>query len=196
MPTAKTWCHCWNDRTPSMSHFLTTLKAMESSVLRVTEESSNWVPTWPDADVVIIPGIPGWSYPADEDKLQSPYPTTTIDMAKILRSEGLTVEHALPRGERQEISLKAAEYWLPVLVFSEAVNTTDDLPLAVDLLIGAITKLLGALLLRRPRLNVRFGQGQPDGTVDFFEAHGDADSVFTAMRTYEEARISNRKKQS
>lgn len=165
---------------------------MESSKLRVIEESSSWDPTWPDADVVIIPGIPGWSYPDDKDELRNPYPTTTTDIAKMLRLEGLTVEHALARSERQEIGLKAAEWWLPVLVFAVdvAANTSGTL------LAAAVTRLFGPLALRRSRLHVRFGQHQRGGTVNYFEAHGEADKVLTAMRTYGEVRNSKRKKRA
>jgi hypothetical protein len=85
------------------------------------------------------------------------------------------------------VSLNAAEYWVPVLVSEVGANTTGDL------LATAITPLFGAGLLRRSRLHVRYGHQRPDGTVDFFEAHGDAEKVIEAIRAQGSKRDGRRK---
>lgn len=151
---------------------------MDTSDFRLTEEQRAGEPTWPVADVVVLPGLPGWRYSGDDDRLTNPIPTTTTDIVKVLRSDGLTVEHAVQRGDRQEVSLNAAEYWVPVMVFAVDVGANT----AGDLLAAAITRLFGRPLLRRSRLHVRYGQRRPGGSVDFFEAHGDAEKVIEAIR--------------
>ncbi len=149
-------------------------------MLRTAEETLREDRSWPNADVVVLPGLTGWTYSKDDEELLNPYPTTTTDMVKTLRAKGLKVEHAIPRENRQEVSLNAAEYWVPVLVFAAdvAANTSGEV------LAAAVMKLFGASSLRRSRLHVRFGQTRPDGTVDFFEAHGDAEKVLEAVRTH------------
>ena len=149
---------------------------MELPALRRVEESGRWNPAWPDADVVVLPGLPGWSGTA-HDRVQNPYPETTVDTVNILRSHGCTVEHALERGERQEISLNAAEFWVPVLVFAAELG----IEATVDLLMHAIRQIVGTLQLPRQKLHLRFGQQRPDGTVDYLEVHGDADKVIEAI---------------
>ena len=150
---------------------------MELPELRRVEESGRWNPAWPAADVVVLPGLPGWSGTAN-DRVQNPYPETTLDMVKFLRSNGRTVEHALERGERQEVSLNAAEFWVPVLVFANDLGIETS----VKLLVLAIRQIMGALQLSRTKLHVRFGRQRPDGTVEYFEGHGDADKVLEAIR--------------
>ena len=44
----------------------------------------------------------------------------------------------------------------------------------------ATRQLLGSAIFRRPRLHVRFGENRCDGTIKFFEAHGDARKVIDA----------------
>lgn len=163
---------------------------MGTSELRLIDEQSPADPTWPVADVVVLAGLPGWRHSGDDARLTNPVPTTTTDMVKVLRSAGLTVEHAVARGDRQEVSLNAAEYWVPVLVFAVDVGANT----AGDLLADAISKLFGRPLLRRSRLHVRYGQQRPDGSVDFFEAHGDAEKVIEAIRARETTRRGKRTK--
>lgn len=154
---------------------------MDSPPLRLDEELGTWDPAWPDADVIVLPGFPGRKQPADE-RVQNPYPDTTLDMVKILRSNDRTVEHAVERSERQEISLNAAECWVPILVFANDLGAET----CVNLLVNAIRQIVGALQLQRTRLHVRFGRQRPDGTVEFFEGHGDGDKVLEAIRLYGE----------
>jgi hypothetical protein len=163
-----------------MSHPLVTLGSVDPVDVRMVEERSAAEPGWPVADVVVLPGLPGWHYSGDDDRLTNPFPTTTTDIVKVLRSDGLTVEHIVERDHRQEVSLNAAEYWVPVLVFAADVGAN----MAGDLLAGAITRLFGAPLRRRSRLHVRYGQQRSDGSVDFFEAHGDAEKVIEAIRAH------------
>ena len=101
-------------------------------------------------------------------------------MVKILRSNGHSVEHAVERSERQEISLNAAECWVPVLVFANDVGVET----CVQLLVQAIRRIVGALQLPRTKLHVRFGRQRPDGTVEHFEGHGDGDKVLEAIRCF------------
>lgn len=150
---------------------------MELPARRRVEELGTWNPAWPDADVIVLPGFPGRNQPVDE-RVQNPYPNTTLDVVKILRSNDRTVEHALERSERQEISLNAAEYWVPILVFAQDLGMET----CVNLLGHAIRQIVGAFQLPRTKLHVRFGRQRPDGTVEFFEGHGDGDKVLEAMR--------------
>ena len=150
---------------------------MDLPALRLDEELGTWDPAWPDAEVVVLPGLPGWKQP-DDDRVQNPYPAPTLDVVKILRSNGLTVEHALEPSERQEISLNAAECWIPVLVFAKDIG----LDTCVQLLVHAIRRIVGALQLPRTKLHVRFGRQRPDGTVEYFEGDGDGDKVLEAIR--------------
>jgi len=152
---------------------------VEGSALRLDKELGTWDPAWPDADVVVLPGLPGWSQSAD-DRVQNPYPDTTLNMVKILRSNGHTVEHAFERSKRQEISLNAAECWVPVLVFANDVGVET----CVQLLVHAIRQIVGASQPSQTKLHVRFGRQGPDGTVEYFEGHGDGDKVLEAIRCF------------
>lgn len=150
---------------------------MEQPALCLDEELGTWDPAWPDAEVVVLPGLPGWNQPVD-DRVQNPYPETTLDVVKILRSNDFAVEYAIERSDRQEISLNAAECWIPVLVFVNEVGIET----CVTLLVNAIRQIVGALQQPWTRLHVRFGRQQPDGTIEYFEGHGDADKVLEAIR--------------
>lgn len=150
---------------------------MNESVLRIDEELGTWDPAWPDADVVVLPGFPGRRQPADK-RVQNPYPDTTLHMVKILRSNDRTVEHVVERSERQEISLNAEECWVPILVFANELGMET----CVNLLVHAIRQIVGKLQLPRKMLHVRFGRQRPDGTIEFFEGHGDGDKVLEAIR--------------
>lgn len=146
--------------------------------LRSTGDTGEWDPTWPAAEVVVLPGLPGW-FPND-NQIRHPFPNTTTDVVKVLRGQGLSVEHVVAREGRQIIALKAAEYWLPILVFSYEVAVN----VSAELLAGVITQLFGAVQLRRDRLHVRYGHRLPDGTVSYFEAHGPGDEVVKAIRAH------------
>ena len=159
---------------------------MDLPALRLDGELGTWDPVWPDAEVVVLPGLPGWS-PAADGRMRNPYPSTTLDIVKILRSNGRSVEHALERGERQEISLNAAECWVPVLVFANDVGIET----CVTLLVNAIRQIVGALQLPGTKLHVRFGRQRPDGTIVYFEGHGDGDRVLEAIRCLGESEGGN-----
>ena len=160
-----------------------TVACMDSLALQTTEDSRAWDPAWPTADIVIVPGLPGKYSQSDDDRLQNPYPTTSTDIAKILRQDGLAVEYAVERSERQEVSLMGAEYWLPILFFAlDCANRTPT-----EILLAAIERLFGSGLPSRSRLHVAFGQQRADGSVHYFEAHGKGSEVIEAIRAHGEA---------
>ena len=125
---------------------------------------------------MVLPGLPGWSQSAD-DRVQNPYPDTTLNMVEILRSNGHTVEHAFERSKRQEISLNAAECWVPVLVFANdvGVETCVQCSAAIRHFVGRRAIADETAVRRPPGL---------DGTVEYFEGHGDGDKVLEAIRCF------------
>jgi len=156
---------------------------MNSSTLQVIEDMRPWDPSWPDADIVILPGLPGWSHRPDDQRIQNPYPTTTTDIAKILQRDGFAVEYSVERSERQDVVLQAAEYWLPILFF--AVDCATRTP--IDAFLAAIDRLFRSAIVSGARLNVAFGQQRADGSVHYFEARGKGSEVIEAIRAFGEA---------
>jgi hypothetical protein len=46
------------------------------------------------------------------------YPNTTVDVVKLLTEQGLSVDYVQPKEERSTLTLKAAEWWIPILTFA------------------------------------------------------------------------------
>ncbi|WP_419927267.1 hypothetical protein [Candidatus Poriferisocius sp.] len=155
---------------------------MALTELEVTEESLDWDPTWPDADVIIPPGIPGRGAPSDNEWTRNPYPSMTTDVVKFLQQRGHTVEYTVNREEQSRISLRSRDCWMPVLIFAAEV--------ARDVGVDVIASLVKDFLFRniKPsdgRLHVRLGKRQPDGTVSVLEAHGDGDNVLEVIEKWD-----------
>lgn len=163
---------------------ITTRTSTESESLRTSTETVEREPDWPEFEgVLVVAGLPGWSQAGTTDQVSNPYPETTTDVVKLVREQGLTVQYAVPREDRQTVSLNAAEYWLPVLVFAYDVGTN----LVAGYFTGVITQLLGSLPKRSDRLHVRFGRETTDGAVEYFEAHGPAPDVVKAIKAHGKA---------
>ena len=148
----------------------------------VAIESSEWDPTWPDADIIVLPGIPGWAAPNADQDVPNPHPASTTDFVKVLSGAGFNVQYITDRSDRSPISINAAEFWVPVLVF--ALQDATCVP--SDILIAAIRQVLGPLFSEQSRLHVRFKQENIDGAVHEFESHGRAKDVLNAMRVFGE----------
>lgn len=78
------------------------------------------VPPLPEGvDVLVLPGFPDREVVLDEPG--HAYPSTTIDVVKRLRQLGLAIEFIEPREQRVEVTLKAFEVWVPILLVAQQV---------------------------------------------------------------------------
>ena len=147
-----------------------------------TMESPEWDPTWPNADIIVLPGIPGWTGPNANQDVPNPHPAPTTDFVKVLSGAGFDVQYITARNDRSVISINAAESWVPILAFA----LQDAACVPSEILIAAIRQVFGSWLSDQSRLHVRFKQKNLDGTVHEFESHGRAKDVLDAMRTFGE----------
>ena len=77
--------------------------------------------SWPDGvGALIVPGLPGRG--SDPEAAENAlYPGSTIDVMKLLREQGVVVDYAPVDKPRAEIELKAAELWVPLIIFAKDV---------------------------------------------------------------------------
>lgn len=139
-----------------------------------------WDPAWPEADILVVPGIPGWADTGADRGVENPYPSSTSDFVKEFRLEGFRVQHTVSRGDRSPVSINAADLWVPVLIF--ALQDVAQVP--SELLSTAILKVFGRWLSDDSRLHVRFMQKGADGTIHEFKADGRASDVLRAMQVF------------
>lgn len=129
-------------------------------------------------DAVVFPGVPRLRTPAvDED----PYPTATIDVIKILRSEGVKVDYVDPARPRVTVDLKAAEVWLPIVVFtSEALANGLG-----GVLTAACLELVGKARGGKTRLHARVGRMRTeDVEIEWLDVDGSADAALEAIERF------------
>lgn len=128
-------------------------------------------------DVTVQPGLPGRADPEGVDG--GVYPNTTTDIVKLLREQDLRVEYVQTRDQRSTLTLKAAEWWIPILVFAYQV----DISLCGTLLANAVAELFPD---REPKpiLHVKCGRETADQQIDWFEADGPSDKVIEALREW------------
>jgi hypothetical protein len=137
---------------------------------------------WPEqVDVLILPGLPG--------RVSSPqvggtavYPTMTIDVMKLLREEGLRVEYAPTDEPRAELALKAAEHWVPVVLFAREVLVDGGAHAFVEVIWDRIRGRRNAKSI----LHLKAGRRDGDGAVEWFESDGRADDVLEAFERWGE----------
>ena len=126
-------------------------------------------------DAIVLPGVPRVATP---DVTEDPYPGTTIDVIKILRAEGVKVDYADPERPRVTVELKAAEIWLPIVVFtSEALANGLG-----GVLTAAFLEIVGKARARRARLHARVGRMRGnDVEVEWLDVDGPADAALEAI---------------
>lgn len=133
----------------------------------------------PAADAVLLPGVPSANVPPRAEAI---YPASAPDVRKMLLEAGVEAVWADER-PRGYLDLKAAEDWLPIIVFFQ------------DALAGGLGGVLTAVFLEyiggaraaaRSRLHIKVGRVRhEDGTeVEWFEADGDAASSLEALERF------------
>jgi hypothetical protein len=128
------------------------------------------------ADVVVLPGIPGKREHLEDGR--GAYPTTTVDVMKLLEEQGLRVSHAEPEERRAELTYHAADVWLPVLLWTSDALANG----AGSLFAHVIIQLLGQRQAERSVLHVKCGR---QGDSRWFEAHGPGRDVLKALREFD-----------
>jgi hypothetical protein len=131
-----------------------------------------------ELDAVVFPGVPRVGTPGvDED----PYPTLTIDVVKILRSEGVRVDYVDPERPRVTVDLKAAEVWLPIVVFtSEALANGLG-----GVLTTAFLEMVGKARAGKTRLHARVGRIRSDELeITWLDVDGPADAALEAIERF------------
>ena len=122
-----------------------------------------------------MPGLPDYAVPVRDEAL---YPPSATDLMKLARAAGVAVEYA-DDGERAYVGLKAAEVWMPIIVFMN-----NAMAAGLGVVIGDwFRELLGTVRDGRLRLHVKVGKEEADGkTVEWMTAHGEAEEVLASIR--------------
>lgn len=147
-----------------------------------TGDALEWDPAWPKADIVVVPGIPGWAGSGADHGVENPYPSSTSDFVKALRLEGFRVQYTVSRGDRSPVSINAADLWVPVLIF--ALQDVAQVP--SEVLSATILNVFGRWISDDSRLHVHFMQQGADGAIHEFESNGRSSDVLRAMRVFGE----------
>lgn len=133
-----------------------------------------------DIDVLIIAGIPDMKMTSLDDG-RPVYPGTATDTAKILREIGLRVGWQHEKPDRAIVEHKAADHWLPILVFAQEAVANG----AGTLFAQAIITLLGKATAERSTLHVEF-QRKRGNKTETFKASGPGKGVLEAMREFDQ----------
>lgn len=153
-----------------------------SNIRRSRQPLSEVLATVPVGDAVLVPGVPSARVPERDEAI---YPASAPDIRKILVEAGFDATWAdeQPRGY---LDLKAAEVWLPIIVF---LNNALANGLG-GVLTAAFLQYVGGARAGATRLHVKVGRvRQDDGTeVDWLEADGDAASTLEAVERFLEER--------
>jgi hypothetical protein len=138
------------------------------------------VPDWPvGASAVVVPGIPGGPTVLPDGRL--PFPTEAIDIVKMLQEGGLAVEFTVPRAERADVSLNAAELWAPIIIFSLDALANG----AGDLLASAIRERIGFGGADKAHLHLKVGKVTSRASkVEWLEADGPAREALEALEAF------------
>lgn len=131
-------------------------------------------------EVQIRAGVPGTGLERLEDGRYA-YPSTTSDFSKLLSSHGFIVSYDQDRVDRVEVSHNAADSWLPVLAFTQAVLAT----IPANIISTIIMQYFGSLGYRDKNLHVKFIVTAPDGSEENFEAHGPGTKVVEAIDAFQ-----------
>lgn len=66
------------------------------------------------AQILFLPGVPGLGL-EPSIAASNPYPDTTIDLLKVMRSYGVDASFSEPRENRVDVAHRNADVWLPVV---------------------------------------------------------------------------------
>ena len=137
---------------------------------------------WPTGcDALVLPGLPGRSEEsAPED--YALYPGSVIDVVKLLRERGLSIDYAPADRPRAEVELKAAELWAPIIVFAQDVLVAGGAHALVEVAWDRLRGRRGGSILHL-RVGKRDGE---TGNVEWFESHGRATDVLDAFIVWSE----------
>jgi hypothetical protein len=130
-------------------------------------------------DVLVLPGVPGKRERLEDGR--GAYPSTTIDVIKLLREEGIRVDRAEPDDQQAELTYHGAEVWLPVLLWTSDALANG----AGSLFAHLIIQLLGQREAERSVLHVKCGRKSGTGDERWFEAHGPGTDVIKALREFD-----------
>ena len=129
-------------------------------------------------DVLVLPGIPGNRERLDDGR--GAYPDTTVDVVKLLREQGISVDYAEAADRRAELTYKADDVWLPVLLWtSDALANGGG-----SLFAHVIIQLLGQHRAERKVLHVECKWETRDGDKGSFKAEGLGADVLKALREF------------
>ena len=133
----------------------------------------------PGIDVLILPGLVGKREgPMSTGEL--PYPPSTADFRKVFAAAGLRVEYSVDASERVTLSLKAADWWVPVLLFAQGVVQSGLGNLVYDY----IRERLSDDELKTTALHMRVGREEADGTRTWYEASGPGSEVLKGYKKW------------
>ena len=124
----------------------------------------------------MLPGIPGKRERLEDGR--GAYPSTTVDVMKLLEEQGLGVSHVESDERRAELTYHAADVWLPVLMWTSDALANG----AGSLFAHVIIQLLGQQQAEQSVLHVKCGR---QGDNYWFEAHGPGRDVLKALRGFD-----------
>ena len=131
-----------------------------------------------EANVLVLPGFPNRSI-AKPETGEDVYPSGTGHLLKLLREGGASAEYADSASPRVQIALKAAEYWIPILLVLRDVFVSAEGALLVD----AIREWTGRE--KKAILHVNVGCVDTENAIiEWFSADGAGDEVLDALRAF------------
>jgi hypothetical protein len=154
-----------------------------SNIRRSRRPLSDVLVAVPAADAVILPGVPSTREPERDEAI---YPSSAPDVRKLLLDGGVQVVWADDR-QRGYLDLKAAEHWLPVVVFFQDALANG---LGGVLTAAFLEYIGGARAAARSRLHLKVGRARDEhgAEVEWLEADGDAKSCLEALERFLEER--------
>lgn len=124
-----------------------------------------------------VPGMPDLRV----DGNRVPYPDSTTDFVKVLRSLGFDPQFREPREDRRYVGHKALEVWLPILQIAQEILVSAN----ADLLVGIIRSYFGGRIPDEGILHVDWRISTAEGHDEEFTANGPADEVVKALGIFE-----------